>query len=57
MNGKMNDLNRIAEIEIFIYRLIFYPIFQNDWFYFEHLHGKIFCETKTGHHRYLEKLR
>ena len=29
------DLNRIAEIEVFNYRLNFYPIFQSDWFYFE----------------------
>ena len=32
-----NDLTRIAEIEIFNYRLNFYPIFKNDWFYFEEL--------------------
>lgn len=31
------DLIRIAEIEVFNYRLNFYPIFQNDWFYFEEL--------------------
>ena len=31
------DLVRIAEIEIFNYRLNFYPIFRNDWFYFEYL--------------------
>lgn len=29
------DIARLAEIEIFNYRLNFYPIFQNDWFYFE----------------------
>ena len=29
------DTARIAEIEIFNYRLNFYPIFQNDWFYFD----------------------
>lgn len=28
------DLNRIAEIEVFCYRLNFYPIFQEDAFYF-----------------------
>lgn len=28
------DLNRIAEIEVFNYRLNFYPIFRSDWFYF-----------------------
>lgn len=31
------DLGRIAEIEIFNYRLNFYPIFQNDEFYFDEL--------------------
>ena len=31
------DAARIAEIEIFSYRLSFYPIFQNDWFYFDSL--------------------
>lgn len=31
------DLARIAEIEIFNYRLKFYPIFQDDSFYFEEL--------------------
>jgi len=31
------DLSRIAEIEIFNYRLGFYPIFQNDAFYFGEL--------------------
>ena len=32
-----NDLNRIAEIEVFNYRLKFYPIFLNDEFYFGEL--------------------
>jgi len=31
------DLVRIAEIEVFNYRLNFYPIFQSDWFYFNEL--------------------
>lgn len=31
------DLARVAEIEIFNYRLNFYPIFRNDWFYFDEL--------------------
>ena len=41
MNGKEHirkaraeDLNRIAEIEIFNYRLHFYPIFRSDRYYF-----------------------
>jgi len=29
-----NDASRLAEIEIFNYRLNFYPIFRNDSFYF-----------------------
>ena len=32
-----NDLNRIAEIEVFNYRLKFYPIFLDDEFYFGEL--------------------
>ena len=33
----LEDLARIAEIEVFNYRLNFYPIFKNDWFYFDEL--------------------
>lgn len=33
----INDLERISEIEIFNYRLYFYPIFRNDDFYFNEL--------------------
>ena len=36
-HAKAEDLARIAEIEIFNYRLNFYPIFKNDWFYFDEL--------------------
>lgn len=32
-----DDLARIAEIEIFNYRLNFYPFFRSDWFYFRYL--------------------
>ena len=32
-----NDLTRIAEIEVFNYRLNFYPIFRDDEFYFDEL--------------------
>lgn len=32
-----DDLNRIAEIEVFNYRLHFYPIFRSDEFYFGEL--------------------
>lgn len=35
--AKVEDLERIAEILVFNYRLNFYPIFQNDTFYFEEL--------------------
>jgi len=31
------DLTRIAEIEVFNYRLNFYPVFQNDRYYFGYL--------------------
>lgn len=33
----LKDISRIAEIEIFNYRLNFYPIFRNDEYYFEEL--------------------
>ncbi|MBR4905385.1 MAG: GNAT family N-acetyltransferase [Clostridia bacterium] len=33
--ARAEDLNRIAEIEIFNYRLYFYPIFRSDRYYFE----------------------
>lgn len=32
--ARTEDLNRIAEIEIFNYRLYFYPIFRSDDYYF-----------------------
>ena len=35
--AKSDDLNRIAEIEVFNYRLKFYPIFLDDEFYFGEL--------------------
>ena len=35
--AKIEDLERIAEIFVFNYRLNFYPIFQDDPFYFEEL--------------------
>lgn len=35
--AKIQDLPRIAEILVFNYRMYFYPIFQNDFFYFEEL--------------------
>ena len=33
-SARAEDLNRIAEIEIFNYRLHFYPIFRSDRYYF-----------------------
>ena len=33
----INDLSRIAEIQVFNYRLYFYPIFQSDDYYFDEL--------------------
>ena len=35
--ARTDDLNRIAEIEVFNYRLLFYPIFRSDEFYFGEL--------------------
>ncbi len=35
--ARNEDLPRIAEIQIFNYRLYFYPIFQNDAYYFAEL--------------------
>ena len=32
-----NDLSRIAEIQVFNYRLFFYPIFKSDEYYFDEL--------------------
>ncbi len=33
----INDLSRIAEIQVFNYRLYFYPIFKSDEYYFDEL--------------------
>lgn len=35
--ARSEDASRVAEIEIFNYRLYFYPIFQSDEFYFDEL--------------------
>jgi len=35
--ARRQDAGRMAEIEIFNYRLFFYPIFRNDAFYFDEL--------------------
>ena len=48
--AKQDDLNRIAEIEIFNYRLKFYPIFQDDEYYFGEL------QVPNGAKRYADSL-
>lgn len=48
--AKTDDLTRIAEIEVFNYRLQFYPIFRNDEFYFGEL------QVPTVAHRYADAL-
>ena len=35
--AEMSDLSRIAEIQVFNYRLYFYPIFKTDGFFFSEL--------------------
>ena len=35
--ANMDDLSRIAEIQVFNYRLYFYPIFRSDEYYFDEL--------------------
>ena len=35
--ARYGDLARIAEIQIFNYRMYFYPIFRSDWYYFSYL--------------------
>ena len=35
--AEKRDLSRIAEIQVFNYRLYFYPIFQSDEYYFDEL--------------------
>ena len=35
--AEAKDLGRIAEIEVFNYRLNFFPIFKSEWFYFVEL--------------------
>ena len=41
----IDDLGRIAEIFVFNYRLNFYPIFQEDTFYFKELTVSIMVES------------
>lgn len=51
--AKETDLARIAEIEIFNYRLNFYPIFRNDDFYFDELSVPVYMEDIRP---YLERM-
>ncbi len=42
------DLARIAEIEVFSYRLLFYPVFRDDGFYFGELQVPRLMEAYRG---------
>ena len=45
----INDLSRIAEIQVFNYRLYFYPIFKSDEYYFDELRvPSIMKEYESG---------
>lgn len=46
--AKMRDISRLAEIEIFNYRLYFYPIFKNDEYYFNELQVVPIAEELRG---------
>lgn len=41
--AKKQDILRLSEIEVFNYRLNFYPIFQNDQYYFYELNTEFLC--------------
>lgn len=47
--AKLEDASRLAEIEIFNYRLNFYPIFKNDFYYFNELQVATELETYRCH--------
>ena len=51
--AKLYDLARIAEIEVFNYRLNFYHIFQNDYFYF---HEMLVLNVINEDKRHLDQL-
>ena len=47
--AEINDLSRIAEIQVFNYRLYFYPIFKSDEYYFDELRvPSLMQEYETG---------
>ena len=47
--AKLDDLARIAEIEVFNYRLNFYPIFKDDGFYFGEMQVLNVTQTNKSH--------
>ena len=47
--AKLDDLARIAEIEVFNYRLNFYPIFKDDSFYFGEMQVLNVSQTNKSH--------
>ena len=47
--AKLDDLARIAEIEVFNYRLNFYPIFQDNAFYFVEMQVLNVIQTNKHH--------
>ena len=47
--AKLDDLARIAEIEVFNYRLNFYPIFKDDSFYFGEMQVLNVTQTNKSH--------
>ena len=47
--AKLDDLARIAEIEVFNYRLNFYPTFQDDAFYFVEMQVLNVIQTDKRH--------
>lgn len=47
--ARIDDLARIAEIEVFNYRLNFYPIFQDDAFYFVEMQVLNVIQTNKRH--------
>jgi len=47
--ARIDDLARIAEIEVFNYRLNFYPIFEDDAFYFVEMQVLNVIQTNKRH--------
>ncbi len=53
--AKDSDVCRLAEIEVFNYRLSFYPIFQNDEFYFKEYTTEALIENYRMNPEMIEK--